>query len=68
MVGAVRVFRWWCVVMNSVAGRVAGRWEMKEWTGANAVLIAEADEMEQALDWRGVAWRKQRGSAASFYL
>lgn len=43
--------------MNSVAGRVAGRWEMKEWTGANAVLIAEADEMEQALDWRGVAWR-----------
>ena len=33
---------------------VAGRWEMKEWTGANSVLIFDSDGMGQALDWRGV--------------
>ena len=34
---------------------VAGRWEMKEWTGANSVLISDPGRMGQALDWRGVA-------------
>lgn len=28
---------------------------MKEWTGANSVLIFDSDGMGQALDWRGVA-------------